>query len=254
MKQKKVFHLLWTSGLDSTYRLNQLSKEDVIIQLYYIINNNRKSLEVELQAMKEILDILSKKKSLKAEILPTIFMNKEDFFPIPEEVHQAYLNLRKQFSVGDQYEWLALVGMKIPHLEMSLERATGDSNRFFDNIPASNSDLYDEGVFAYYKLREDNPRDLFRIFGHFHYPATVARLTKKEMYQEMISTGDADIYEKTWFCSFPIEGEACGYCGPCRLVAKEGMGFRFSINTQKRYKKRWLWLIRHKALRILGKL
>lgn len=68
--------LLWTGGLDSTYRMVELSRRSCVVQPHYILND-RKSREKELQAMDTILRLLRNNKNTRATLLEPIFVPKE---------------------------------------------------------------------------------------------------------------------------------------------------------------------------------
>ena len=53
MENKKEFEVMWTGGFDSTFRICQLSRMDVVITPYYLCNN-RPSEPNELNAINTI--------------------------------------------------------------------------------------------------------------------------------------------------------------------------------------------------------
>ncbi len=92
---KKTVEILWTGGYDSSFRMCQLSRKDVIIQPYYLSDNNRKCEENELNAIRTITEKLRNDKETIAEIKDYIYV------PIRErkqdsEVTKAYIDLKKQ--------------------------------------------------------------------------------------------------------------------------------------------------------------
>ena len=79
--EKRVVHILWTGGLESTYRVVELSQTDCIIQPHYIIykyRGKRESKDYELRAIHKITDILRKDERTRATILPPIIFNFND--------------------------------------------------------------------------------------------------------------------------------------------------------------------------------
>lgn len=251
---RRSVNLLWTGGLDSTYRLVELSREDIDLNLYYVVNKNRRSLEEEKQTMKDILAILRKNPASRARISPVNFIDKDDYEPIPDYISRSFKVLEGQFTLGSQYEWLANIDLHFPNLERSFERVEKPSPHFLDNISNADLILHDQGIFAYYTLSEKNSQAMKDIFGRARFPQSVAQKTKKELYDIMLAQGYEDIANRTWFCSFPYKGEPCGYCGPCRNVVKEEMAFRLPKSAMKRYRMKVFWLIRHKLLKIMGKI
>lgn len=251
---RRSVNLLWTGGLDSTYRLVELSREDIDLNLYYVINKNRRSLEEEKQTMEDILALLREKPASRANISPVNFIDKDDYEPIPDYLSKSFKVLVGQFTIGSQNEWLANIDLHFQGLERSYERVEKPSSNFLDNILNADLDLHDQGVFAYYTLSDKNSQALRDIFGGARFPKSVAHKTKRELYKIMLDLGYGDIANRTWFCSFPYKGEPCGYCGPCRNVVKEEMAFRMPKSAMKRHRMKLFWLIRHKLLKIMGKI
>lgn len=77
--EHRIVHILWTGGLESTYRVCELSKTDCVVQPHYIIFKGiRKSQRYELKAIKKITEILKKDQRTKATILPPIVISLDD--------------------------------------------------------------------------------------------------------------------------------------------------------------------------------
>lgn len=117
----ETINILWTGGLDSTFRMCELSRADVTIQPYYLIDSGRKSVSFELKAMKRIIKILRESPDTKATIndvktIPVATLEKND------KVAQAQKYLSDKYGLGSQYEFLAnftkTYGLK---LEVGLE-------------------------------------------------------------------------------------------------------------------------------------
>ena len=62
-----MIRLLWSAGLDSTFRLCQLSFQDVEVQPIYIVDKERPAYEYEMKAHSDILDYL-RKQNIRAVI------------------------------------------------------------------------------------------------------------------------------------------------------------------------------------------
>lgn len=248
-----IVNMLWTGGYDSTYRLLQLSRHDLTIQPYYIINKERLSLKEEEAAMEKILALLAVREDRRAEILPPIRLDKDDFYPLPEGTEAAYKSIRARAKIGSQYLWLSAVAASIPGLEISWEHPAGSLDQASDAdklIFRANFQTSGEGLLAYRQLDpENNPADLLKIFGNFRFPLAIQDRSKKDALADYKAWDAMDIASATWFCSQPMDGEPCGYCGPCRDVMEEGMAFRMPEASLRRYHNRVWWLLRYKFLK-----
>ena len=58
----RKINILWTGGLDSTYRILELSMQDVTIQPYYLASVNP-STKYEIRAIEELTEIIKKKEN-----------------------------------------------------------------------------------------------------------------------------------------------------------------------------------------------
>lgn len=257
MNRKKV-NILWTGGWDSTYRLTQLSRENCIIQPYYVVNKKRGSLEEERNAIKEIYSILKLKKDTKAELLPVIELDRFEYV-ISKEIKDSYKIVLNKAKMGPQYEWLAAISKQIPDLEMSLERSVEKPTSYDLYIRNANYDIVDgdDKIMASYKLNQNNDPALYELLGAFRFPISVFTRSKMNFYEDFKNWGYLDVAEKTWFCSQPIDGKPCGYCAPCRNVMKQGLDFRMPEESKKRYRNKLYWMIKYKIrktyLQIIGK-
>ena len=64
---KGIVQIFWTGGWDSSFRVLQLSKKDVLIQPIYL-DDNRASADNELRAIDSIANKIKKLKSTKCSI------------------------------------------------------------------------------------------------------------------------------------------------------------------------------------------
>ena len=257
-ENKPMVKVMWTGGFDSTFRICQLAKIDVDIQPYYFYNKARKSADIEIETLKKIRKMILSKDTTKANLMPVIIHDIDEFMPIDEEYMQAYETIKKREHYGDQYRWMAQMSKTFPGLELTIESCDKpEPDRFLDIMPANNVEAHGEGVLGYYTLTENNPEDFYTLLKNFRFPMQIAHMTKKDCLQAFIDMGDEDIMKETWFCQLPFNGDACGYCGPCRQVMDEGMSFRLSPAAQKRYKYRFWYLLKHKVIKgfkvLLGK-
>lgn len=234
-------NVLWTGGYDSSFRMVQLSKMDVIIQPYYL-SDNRKSEKNELNAIAEITNDIKNNEETKCQILSLKIYNvseiKED-----KEITKAYLNLRKYVPLGTQYEWLARFAKEhnIKDLELGIEKA--DTSIPYSCIKKFGETIFiDKGELSYHTINsKKSTDDLITIFGRFHFPEPLFTITKKETLNEYKKLGFENSASKTWFCHKPFNNEPCGFCNPCVATIKEGMEFRFPKTSLRRYKLRFFY-------------
>lgn len=222
-----LVNVLWTGGFDSSFRMVQLSKEDVVIQPYYL-SDNRSSEINELRAIEQITSDILSNPDTKSKILPlkvySVSEVKEN-----QEITKAYLNLRKIVKVGTQFEWLTrfAVEHQIEGLELSIEKSGTALVRQLFNQLGVKMELINKGGISYFKVSGvSNSSDVYKVFGHYHFP--VWELTKLDMLSEYERLGFQEVIYKTWFCHRPIRNKACGYCNPCDTTIASGMPFRLN--------------------------
>ena len=130
---ENTIHLLWTGGWDSTFRLVELSFQDVDIYPVYVIDPIRRSVDLEIKAMRDIIEALSSKPATKAKIHDIIMVHRDD---IPEDarITEAYNKIYKKTNLGPQHEWLARLGKIMPELEMGTEAGNVQTSRILNAI------------------------------------------------------------------------------------------------------------------------
>lgn len=211
---QKAINLLWTSGWDSTFRLLQIILiEKQIVQPYYILDNNRKSLNNELLAIENILKAIElKDKEAYKLILPVIYINRKDIL-IPSKINEAYNKIRIRLKIGSQYEWLAAFCLqeKITAVELSIFKNERTSVLF-------NEPNYSDSIGSHFKEAVET------IYGNFSFP--LIDTNKQEMYIISKNNNWISIMNLTWFCHKPKKGKPCGKCNPCNITTKEGLSFR----------------------------
>ena len=102
---KKKINILWTGGLDSTYRVLELSQQDVTIQPYYLASVNP-STQYELKAITELTEAILKRPETKGELLPLIVVNAEQIKP-NDAITKAWERLHEMSHLGSQYDFIA---------------------------------------------------------------------------------------------------------------------------------------------------
>lgn len=254
MKEREVINVLWTGGYDSSFRMVQLSKSNVIIQPYYL-SDKRKCEKNELRAISEITSDINENVDTKCTILPLIIYNVSEVKP-DKEITDAYNNLRKIVPIGSQYEWLARFAKEkgLQGLELGIEKATSSQVVTIFNKLQAELQLVGEGDCAYYEInKSDSNPDLMRVFGQFHYPSALYNMTKTEMLVEYKRLGFEETIVKTWFCHKPIRNKPCGICSPCKSTLSEGMKFRFPKSSLVRNKFEKIYNIKPSIGKVLKK-
>ena len=231
----KTINLLWTGGWDSTYRILQLFKKEVIIQPYYLLDN-RNSEKQELQAINTITEIIKKHSETNCIIKELITAKVVD---IPEdfEITKSYKDILKTDFFGSQYDWLARFSKNIDNLELTIhedDKACLIINKH-GGVNKKNNTYKGE----YFELNSSiSSTNLINVFGNYHFP--LLKITKLEMKKNAENSGLIDIMNKTWFCHNPVKNKPCGKCNPCLYTIEEGLEYRFSKKIRLKYKKKKL--------------
>jgi 7-cyano-7-deazaguanine synthase len=221
----RIVHIFWTGGLDSTYRVVELLRQNCVIQPHYITLTGRGTVEYELRAISEITAILNSDKRTKAKILPVVI------FPMSEleeyaDIQSAWelLHETKYFN-STQYPLLARYArQKKLKLEMGIQ--------FSEN--GSVAEVVDESYLTDYPDRDDvmmidpvkgaQEWASLTLFQDFLFPKSLYHKTKKEEIEELKSQGYGKVLKKVWTCFHPVLGMPCGHCFPCQSAMKEGAG------------------------------
>ena len=216
----RKINILWTGGLDSTYRVVELSRCRCTIQPYYIVFGNKESLHHELKAINIISRLLRKDKRTKAELLDPIIVDEED---IPRDVDTFDSWIRLMRGVSWQYYVFAKYASQ-QHLEMEMSvrfSPYGSVAEVVDDsllIPHPDPD-YDVQVID----RTRANKDVLVVFGDFCFPKSLYHKTKREEIDILRRDGYEKVVKYVWFCFHPIWGYPCGHCSPCVSSEKEGM-------------------------------
>lgn len=231
-KRENLVNILWTSGWDSTFRILQLAKKGISIQPYYVIDTRRKSTLVEIETMNRIKDMILKKWSYTEGLIrPTKYIEINDITKL-DYVTQSYHQLRKKAFMGSQYEWLGWLSKSVEQLELCIHK-DDKAHYFIKDFTVLENNFKGE----YYKVDKFKADNItVDVFGSYSFP--ILEYTKIEMLEEAKKEDFYDIMVNTWFCFSPINGEACGMCNPCKYAIEEGMEFRFTKKSLKRYENR----------------
>lgn len=242
----KKINVLWTGGLDSTFRMCQLALQNVEINPYYIIDKNRKSTPKELAAIRNITKELRKNNHTKATINPLKIIQQDDI-PKNESITNAWQVLKRKYKLGSQYDFLARFAHQLGNegLELGVtfdprgkiartvygEGAGGNIGDLTDRKDywlAKRSD--GKNVFTYMPIDYDNASSEFKtIFWCLNMPLSLFQITKPEEYKGILRMSFEKIAELTWFCHTPVLGMPCGQCNPCKDALNEGMEWRLPL-------------------------
>ncbi len=231
--ERPLVNVLWTGGYDSTLRMLQLSKQELDIQPYYLIDT-RRSEPKELIAISEIRNDIEAHPETRCTVLPLKKFNVSDIEP-DESISQAYQRLHANHLIGIQLDWLGRFSKLVPGIEIIVEKSL--LGHTYNCIIQNGSVLkVYENHHAYYILdqRHSHP-DLVKVFGNFHFPDLLFESTKLEMIDIYKNLGFEHVMNKTWFCHSPFRGKPCGICTPCKAVMLEGLSFRLTPEAIKRY-------------------
>ena len=226
MKMKERLNILWTGGLDSTYLVVNLLRMGVILQPYYIIDKDRKSVNKELDAIKNITNTIRSSNNISGVLHDCMFVEKDKIALCPE-ITASWQALNEKYTLGSQYDWLArfakqenlklLVGVQMESRGKVVHTLEGRSLNEFTIGGVS--------VFSVEGVRGLN-RDAQLVFENILFPSLIVGITKVEEWEYLQKMHFGDIAKMTWFCHSPVLGLTCGQCNPCKDALNEGMAFR----------------------------
>lgn len=227
---RRVVNILWTGGFDSTYRMLELSRMNVIVQPYYIKDSTRKSSIYEIRAMDKIMKWLVNNPLTVAEINPIQVVDCNGVKP-DDEIFEAYNNLFNKYKLGTQYEFLARfakqAGLK---LEVGLE-CSPRSKAFTTLNCEAKLMIFKEDDYSVYVLdKEKSSKDIVLLFENILVPTTLFHMSKLDELAAYKAKGAEVLVKMTHFCHNPTwGGYPCGQCNPCKDALNEGMEFRVPI-------------------------
>ena len=230
---KEDVNLLWTGGWDSTFQLLQL----LIIHRrrvtpFYLIDAERRSAGLEIQAIKRIKERLLKEYPHVHELLqPTRYFAVADLSP-DSEITEAFQSILKEKIIGIQYEWLARFCKENEITDMQIgiqaDRLHHESRFDFEGL-VSESIGDTQPIFRVDpKFRGMNEHVLFHYFS---FP--IIKLTKMQIYAMAKERGWEEIMYMTRFCHNPTNNlKPCGKCEPCFQTIQEGLGWRIPVRSR----------------------
>lgn len=219
VNERRLINIFWTGGLDSTFRVIELSRCHCTIQPYYVVIRERKSFYQELNAIKTISQILGKDKRTKAEILDPIIVDENDILR-DTIVFDSWLRIMKGLSW--QYYVLAKF-VKQNHLEMEMSfrfSPNGTVARVLEPFLIPHPD-------SNYKVlvldRNRASEDVLAVFGNYCFPQSLYHKDKREEVNILKNDGYNKALKHVWFCFDPVWGYPCGHCFPCCSFEEEGV-------------------------------
>ena len=223
--QKKEVHILWTGGLDSTYRVVELSRQECVIQLHYIIINGRRTVKNELRAISDITTILNSDKRTKAKLLPVEIVPMSEV-EVYDDIQSAWelLHKAKKFN-STQYPLLSVYArQKELKMEMGIQFSeNGTVVKVVDESYLVDCPERDD-VMMIDPVKGSEEWASYTMFKDFLFPKSLYHKTKREEVEELKALGYDKVLKKVWTCFNPVLGMPCGHCFPCKSAMKEGAG------------------------------
>ena len=218
--EDRNINVLWSGGLDSTFRIVELSRRKCTIQPYYIVFGKRKSLQHELNAINKITRILKKDKRTLAKLLEPIIVSEQEIAR-DTVIFDSWYRLMKGKS-WQYYVFAKYVNQHHIEMEMGIQFSPNGSVAYAIDeallIPHPDSD-YD--VLVIDKDRAD--KETLSIFGRFCFPKSLYHKTKREEIDILRREGYDKVVRNVWFCFKPVWGYPCGHCSPCVSFKNEGV-------------------------------
>lgn len=203
----------------------------VLIQPIYVVDSGRKSVPLEIRAMKDILALLSAKEETNSEFLPLKMIKKEDISE-DQDITKAYLRIKDQVNIGTQYEFLARLAKEYPGIEIGIEKPNGEYNGCVEAIQKNGRLVVSNNV-SHIDMDYSN-NDCKLVFGNFTFP--IIETTEMEMVENIKKWKCESIMEHIWFCHRPINAQPCGFCRPCQQKMECGMEWLLPKIGQGRYR------------------
>jgi hypothetical protein len=196
---------------------------------FYLIEEERPSIGMEIRAMKRIKDRLFKEYPYTQELVrPTQFFAVEDIPPDPE-ISGTFQDIFKRKFMGIQYEWLARFCKEneIGDLQLCIHRDDKAHSVIEKMVSESKSDFQ-----RIFRVDEKfSTTEEYILFRYYTFP--IFNLSKIQMESVANEHGWNEIMAMTWFCHTPRRGvKPCGVCGPCVYTIQEGLGWRVPLSSR----------------------
>lgn len=216
----RTINIFWTGGLDSTFRIVELSQRRCTIQPYYIKMRKRASWRNELKSIKKILRILRKDNRTQATLLDPIIVDDKE---IPRDTNTFDAWFRLMRGISYQYYILAKY-VNLHHLEMEMGfqfSPNGTIVKVIDEKLLIHHPDMDYDVQVIDKTRAD--QDTLKVFGNYSFPMSLYHKNKKEEIETLYRDGYKKVVDHVWFCFHPMLGYPCGNCFACKSFELEGV-------------------------------
>ena len=225
----KVF---WTGGWDSTFEMCRLSLKPIQIEPVYLIMDKPYHVgqEYEIRAQDKILDMLKKRDTTKAEILPLTRVHIKHIF-IPKFIKEMYERINFTFdSLGSQYYYFGAYAFKHPGMMVMISDYYHSVARTMRYIRKCNCRFDDEGTM--YIVKKGSDPDWYNIFGRCLFP--LASINQDDITKWIEEHQFWDVMKNTWTCYYPIDGKPCGFCHACNTKLKQHLDFLIPEEARKR--------------------
>ena len=238
MLKENEFSLLFTGGLDSTYRFCQLAQQkNITVQPIYIVNPIRKHTQLEIKAQDKILEYVKAHPHTQAQILPLKYISIKDI------INYKYFREVMAIKQNGRYPWrrlFAIYALQDYGVELCCESY---KNVFLTENTIHFKTIKNHRFIDFYKMNEKDlciflglpkiNKDLINAFSKIAWP--ILGVTRQQMQKDIAEWGYEEIWQKIWFCSMPISDSNCGLCLDCQLKLRQGLDFLFSNEAIKRY-------------------
>ena len=231
---KKKINLFWTGGWDSTFQLCRLSLKNVIVHPIYIVMDRkyRTGEKFEVLSQNKILDILKKRDTTKATILPVLRIHREHI-KIPSHIMDAYQYYFNQGDgLGRQYLILGSYAYRHKSCYIQIEdyENNDEQSRTIRLIKSGNYQINNDNVG--FLLKKGTDPKLYALFGNMYF--STSSMTEGDIVKWVDENNFWDVMKHTWTCYMPIDGKPCGFCQPCRTKLKQHLDFLIPEEARKR--------------------
>lgn len=243
-------NIFWTGGLDSTYRICELSKLNVDIFPYYFRFPFRHNIKEELGAIEVMTKKIVQREDTVATLHPVQVIEMSEIDE-EQEIREAY-NWVKEHTIVEfglkrfpvQYLYLASFCKK-RGIECEIGMEFEPHSRIVSAINKYGAlEKKEVGEISYFQLdkTKSNPY-LSSLLQYFHYPIPLFYMSKLDEVEGYKQLGMEDIIKDTWFCHNPIHGKPCGFCSPCRQVVAAKMTYRLPKAAIWRHRFAYVFLL-----------
>lgn len=229
----KKINVFWTGGWDSTYRVVELSRQNVAIEPIYILDDNRPSNKFELEAIRKITYLLRNRPETIADIKDLKIIKVKEI-PEDKKITEAAKVLAKEHGLGVQHDWTARVAKMFPGIEMCIEKAlpTAGYTPIRDTLNKYATLTWLGHGYGLSRASNENVRLIFKDIV-----LPIFETTEEEMLANIREIGYEDVMKNIWFCHTPIHGKPCGMCSPCHTKMESNMSFLLPTESIRRFDK-----------------